>query len=513
MRSLAACALALLGAIAWAGRAAGQDDADDESARAAVIRLDGPIDALTERTLEMRLARAAERKPRFVIISIDSPGGEADVSHRIAWNLRERMPEGVTTVAFVRAQALSGATFVAFGCDVIAMAPGGQLGDAMPIWIDRSGALQPEVAEKFVAPTRKDLRDLAQLQGYPGDAAEKMVDPRLELHRVELRDEQTGRIRPQWLTRESLAALAPEVRGRIVSDQVVCAEGKLLVIGPEEARDMGIARLFALDEEDLCTKLAEEYSLAGVRPLPVAGLWWEHVVRFFAWWPIKSLLFVVGLLSLMVAVTSPGHGWPEGIVLIAFGLFFGSSWLIGLADSIEVVMFLLGVALLVGEMLSPGFGVLGISGLLLLAASLLLSFQTFLVPETPAQWAVFRLNIGKTLLVFGGAVVGLTVLVRFAPSMGRLGGLVHHGSLPTEAEKSAAQVQLEELAPVGATGSAATVLRPVGKVRLGGTTFEAVAESGWVAEGAVVVVVGRRGNELVVAERPEATGGPGGQSA
>ena len=502
----AALALCALGGLALAGGEAGAQDPGAELAegavRAAILSFEGEIDELSERTLEMRLERALARGPRFVILSIDSPGGDAEVSHRLAWKLRN-MPEPPTTVAFVRDRALSGATFVAFGCDLVAMAPGGQLGDAMPIWLSRSGSLQPEVAEKFVAPVRKDLRDLAELQGYPGAAAEAMVDPRLELHRLELRDPE-GRIRPVWLSREELGALPPPVRARIVSQRVVCPEGQLLVIGPEEAREMGIARLFARDEAELCRALAEEHSLAAVVPTPVPGLWWEDVVRLLVWWPVKSLLFVIGLLSLFVAVSTPGQGWPEAAALGAFGLVFFGSWLIGLADSMELVLFVLGVALLLAELLTPHFGLLGLSGLVLLMASLLLSYQTFLVPQSEAQWAELRGNVGKTLLAFGGATLGLMLLVRFVPRFGRLGGLIHQGSLPATVAPTQAEVRGEQVAAIGATGSAATTLRPAGKVRVGDEVYGAVAESGWIDAGTVVVVMGRRGNELVVAARPEA---------
>lgn len=268
---------------------------------------------------------------------------------------------------------------------------------------------------------------------------------------------------------------------------------------------MGIARLFARDLDDLCRRLAEEYSLVAVTPTPIPSLWWEHVVRFIAWWPIKSLLFVVGLLAMFAAISAPGHGWPEGVALGAFGLVFFGSWLIGLADSMELVLFLLGTGLLAAELITPGFGLLGATGLALLGASLLLSFQTFLVPETPAQWAELRDNLGKTLLAFGLAVVGLAALLRFAPQLGRLGGLVHHDALPAPAP-GPAEARVERLAPTGASGVAATVLKPAGKVRVEGETFPALAESGWVDEGAAVVVVGRRGGELIVAPRPEARG-------
>ncbi len=121
------------------------------SVEAAFVTIDGEIDQLTERTFETRVARALETKPRFLVVSISSPGGLVESSRTIAWNLKNL--EHTTVVAWIRGRALSGATFVAFGCGSIAMRPDGQLGDVMPIAVDMTGVLQPEVADDYVVAT------------------------------------------------------------------------------------------------------------------------------------------------------------------------------------------------------------------------------------------------------------------------------------------------------------------------------------------------------------------------
>lgn len=466
---------------------------------AAFVSIEGRIDALTERSLEARVRRALERRPRFLVVEISSPGGELEASRTIAWNLHNL--EDVTVVAWIQGRALSGATLAAFGCDLIAMRPDGQLGDAMPIRVDDLGLVAPEVAEKMIAPVRKDLRDLAELQGYPGDVAEAMVDPRLELHRVEVKDERTGRLRPEWLTAEALADLPYERKQRVERDEVVCREGALLVIGPEQAQDMGIARLVAEDEAALLRGLATEFSLGEVIAVREPSLWWEHVVRWITWTPVKLLLFAVGVVALGVALSAPGQGLPELVAALAFGAVFFGSYLIGLADHVEVVLLLVGTALLAVELfVTPGFGVIGVAGLLAVSAALLLSFQKFVLPHTPAEWSLFRLNVGRTVIGVSGALAALVVAARFVPRLRLLRDLSLERTLPATVEPTAAQ----ELAPVGTSAEAATVLRPVGKVRIGQDVFDAVAEDGFVALGAAVVVVGHRVGQLVVSARPEA---------
>lgn len=483
-----------------AGGGFAQDPASTPPVRAVVLRLDGEIDDLTERSLELSVRRVLEDPPRFLVVSIASPGGGYTASRTIAWNLFALREHGVTTVAYVRGHALSGATLVAFGCDMIGMSPGAQLGDVMPI---RPGVLAPQLAEKFVAPVRKDLERLATERGYPVDVAAAMVDPEVELHRV-LRPGPRGRLRPYYFSRAALEERPELLRGVPPGeDRVVCARGKLLVIGPEEAADMGVARFFASSEQDLCRQLAEEFSFSQVAPEPAPSLWWPSLVRFLTWWPIKVLLFVCGLVAVLVAAAHPGLGAPELVAVLCFGAVFLGSYLIGLADWVEVLLLAAGLLLLGVEVfVTPGFGVVGGLGVLCVFAALLLSFQSFVIPATPADWDALGANLGKTALGFLLSVFGTGLALRYLPGT-RLGrGLVHEHHLEATPLETAAH----RLAPLGARGVARTPLRPVGRVRVGGQEFDARARDGLLPPGAEVVVVGHQGHELVVANPVEGVG-------
>lgn len=477
-------------------------DAHAPSVEAAFVTIDGEIDQLTERTFYTRVGRALESKPRFLVVSISSPGGLVESSRNIAWSLKNL--ESTQVVAWIRGRALSGATFVAFGCDLIAMRRGdAQLGDAMPISIDLTGALQPEVAEKFIVPVKKDLRDLATTdQSYPGDVAEAMVDPRVELHRVDAKDPKTGLLRSRWLKKESLAALSFDERQAIVADEVVTREGQLLVVNPIQAQEMGICRLICDDEAQLLADLATEFSTGPIVATHVPALWWEHVVRFVTWLPVKIALFIIGAIALAMTLAHPGTGAPEVVTALCFGAFFFGSYLIGLADYVEATLFVVGVVCLAVELFTPGFGVLGFSGLALIGAALLLSFQTFVIPGSDAEWAAFRGNLLWTTVTFLGTLVGLLGLARYLPQTRLMRGLVLDpaAQAPAAPQPTAA----EELVPVGTPAEAVTYLRPVGKVKVGLDVFDAVAEDGFLAAGAPVVVTGHRSAQLVVAGRPEA---------
>ncbi|MDC3378986.1 hypothetical protein OAX78_01730 [Planctomycetota bacterium] len=503
----------------------GQEQATDAvpgAEQAVVIPIDGEIDSLTLRTFEMRMDQAVAMNPRMIIVSIETPGAELEASRKIAWRLRNL--DTIDTVAFVRGRVLSGGTMVAMGCDIIASRPDGQLGDVMPIAVDILRLNGVEVAEKMISPVRQDLRDLARDPNYPPelgnvpeayrfspDAAESMVDPSLELHRLELRNEATGRIETRWVHQESLDSLPWEDRSRVVKDEVVCHEGELLVLGAEDAWDMGLVQAIADDEDALCKALAEELSIPQLTPVEVSGLWWEGVVRFLTWWPVKILLFVIGMMALAIAVSSPGMGVPEVTALICLGAVFFGSYLIGLADYIEIALFVVGVIFIVTEVLTPSFGVLGIGGLLMVAVSLVMSFQEG-VPRTPDEWTIMAGNAGKAGVAMTGSLVGLVALARVLPKAGPLSRLVHsHEHAAGASDGSEGAASLPALAAIGTSGVTATVLRPSGKVEIAGSVHDAVCEDGFAAKGIAIVVVGHQVNALIVASRPEATTVPGGQ--
>jgi membrane-bound serine protease (ClpP class) len=53
---------------------------------------------------------------------------------------------------------------------------------------------------------------------------------------------------------------------------------------------------------------------------------------------------------------------------------------------------------------------------------------------------------------------------------------------------------------VGADGVAATLLRPGGKVLIGGKMFDAMADSGYIEMDSKILVVAVRGNTLIVSK-------------
>jgi len=153
----------------------------------------------------------------------------------------------------------------------------------------------------------------------------------------------------------------------------------------------------------------------------------------------------------------------------------------------------------------PGFGVTGISGILLVVLSLgLVTLEK--KPETTQEWFDF----GKTLTTFGlgllGAVAAALLVAWYLPHIPYASRLVlkppSEESEGPEAEdlEGSRTGQPDHAALLGAIGVAVTPLRPAGMVRFGEDFVDVVAEGSFVPAGNRVQVVEIEGKRIVVNE-------------
>jgi membrane-bound serine protease (ClpP class) len=196
---------------------------------------------------------------------------------------------------------------------------------------------------------------------------------------------------------------------------------------------------------------------------------------------------------------SPGLGLPGVLSVVGFSLFFGSRMVLGLSDWIDIVLVVIGVALLAVEMfVLPGFGVAGLLGILFAGAGLVLSFtlNDFEIPQYSWQWARWQdavLTLGLTVVLTLTGVLLLARFLKYTPAYGRL----VLADAQTEDQGYIVQSQEDEQG-IGQMGVATTVLRPTGKARFGDRTMQVVSRADYIEKGEAVVVVEVEGNRYVV---------------
>jgi len=392
--------------------------------------------------LERGLREAAAAGASVVVLDLDTPGGRVDAAQRIVDAIRASK---VPVVAFVNPRALSAGAMIALATGAIYMKPGAVLGAATPV--DGQGV---KASEKMVSAMRAEFRALAEQRGLDPAVAEAMVD-------------------------ENVA-----VEGLV-------EKGQLLTLSTGEAIRVGYARAEVAGEPELLDLLG-----AGGRPVVAVGTnWAEAVVRFLTHPLVSPLLLSLGMLGLVFEIKSGSFGLGGLVSLASLGLFFGSNLLIGLAGWEELILFALGsVAVGVEIFLLPGFGVAGVLGGILIAASAVMAMLGSGPTGTDIVQAITVL--GASIVIAGA--VGIALL-RHLPHSTRFRRFLLADGMPAGEGYISAPPRPEL---VGREGVALTDLRPSGTAQVGEERIDVVTEGEYVASGARVRVVRSEGYRHVV---------------
>jgi len=437
------------------------------------------------RAVQRKLNYAAQNGAELIILELDTPGGTVDASQALADFIFKDVQARV--VAYVNTKAYSGGTMVALACDEIYMDSAvGMMGDVAPIM-----PTGQEVGEKFQSPVRKALLNYAQ-DRYPLALVEAMVSKDTEVYRIHMADEPPGTWR--YVKGAELEAMAEGDRARIDSKKLIVPKGQLLTLSARDAVQYGFAR------KTVSSRLAL-YDELGVEPGRVTWLYMtgsEKVLAFLD--TFSPLLIVGGLILLFIELQSPGFGLPGIAGLACIGTFLLVKYSLHYAHLLEILLFVAGLGLLLIEiLLIPGFGVVGILGIVLLFASAVLMLQQFTWPVTPSEIRAFAFNVLEVTGIFLATVVALFLLVRYIGKIPLLERLVSRQTM-AEAVLSASaregEAALSEL--VGRVGVALTPLRPAGRAEFGDRLLDVVTEGDFLEKGTRVEVVAVRGPTVTV---------------
>jgi membrane-bound serine protease (ClpP class) len=279
----------------------------------------------------------------------------------------------------------------------------------------------------------------------------------------------------------------------------ISPRGKLLSLSGGEAFRYGLVRALADDRTSLLAALGLNPAEAVRESAPSAA---DGVISFLTSGAVQTILIVLGIVMIFLEINTPGFGIPGVTAIIAFALVFGSGILLGKAGSMEIIFFLLGVGLLAVEIfILPGFGIMGISGLLLIGVSLILSMQDFVIPRFEWEWSLLGRNAVVVAIGLVAATAGIAVIALLGPKIKifdrltlktRITGTAGGPSAPDE---SAAQ---DYASLVGKIGVTVTTLRPSGRVEIDGEVYPVEADGSFVEPGRGVKVTRVRGSVITV---------------
>jgi len=393
----------------------------------------------------------------LILVEMDTYGGAVDAADDIRTAL---LNSPIPVWVYIENNAASAGAFISIACEKIFMKPGATIGAATVV--DSQGEKSDEKYQSFM---RAKMRETAMQRGRDPNIAEAMVDG-------------------------SIVVPGVNESGKVVS----LTSSEALNLGFSDGTYSSLQEL--LKDKGLEKSEQKAFETGGVRSL----------VLFFLRPEVSGILIAVIFLGLFFELQSPGVGFPGLAALIAAVLFFIPNYLEGMAMYWEILLFLAGLLLLGLEIfVFPGFGIAGISGIILVFLSLVLSITANL-PAEPG-WGISAPEPNgfvRSLWVVVVAVLGSLGLVLLALKTVPEKNFFKKVAVVTELKSADgfrnAQPVDSELN--GKTGFAIGPLRPGGMVQIDGKDWEARSISGWIERGDPVQVVQHENNILLVKPTP-----------
>ena len=423
-------------------------NAQKENKRILLAEVKSNIDPRTNRYTKLLIDEAKNENYDIIVIEMDTYGGAVNDAD----DIRTRILDFEKPIyVWINKDAASAGALISIACDSIYMSSGASIGAATVVTGD--GAQAPDKYQSYM---RSIMRSTAEAKGRDPKIAEAMVDEDIKVDSIS-------------------------------------QEGKVITFSTKEAIEYGFcdAELNSVDEI-MERQGIENYEITKFE-LGSA----ENIISIFLNPIVSSILILLIMGGLYFELQTPGVGFPIIASIIALILYLTPYYLNGVAENWEIVLFFLGIILIVVEVfVIPGFGIFGVSGLIISVSSLILIMLN-------NDMFDFTFVISRDIMN-----ASLSVLI----SVFAFGILILFGGLRFTNSKSIQKISLDETQDssmgyisnkypdnlVGKIGKAYTVLRPSGKIIIGEEIYDATSSGGFIEKNNKVKVVSNEGGSLKV---------------
>lgn len=282
------------------------------------IRLDMDIDKAAQRKVVSGLEKAEAAGADYVLLDLDTYGGAVDAADSIRTAvLRCEMP----VVAYVNMQAASAGALISIACDSIYMKTGSSMGAATVV--NQNGEEMPDKYQSFM---RGMMRSTAQANGRDPKIAESMVDT-----------------------------------------------ANVLSLTPDEAMKVGYCEGICEDEVEVVKAVIGDNAFE-IKNMDDDMTWLDRLALLLLNPLLQSIFMMMIVGGIFVEIRTPGIGLPLVTAILGALLYFAPAYMFHLAEHWEILMFVVGLILIGVEIfVLPGFGVCGISGIILVVLALAFS--------------------------------------------------------------------------------------------------------------------------------------------
>ena len=216
---------------------------------------------------------------------------------------------------------------------------------------------------------------------------------------------------------------------------------------------------------------------------------------------IAPLILSIGLVCIFVEFKTPGFGvfGVAGIILLL--VFFGSKYVAGLAGQEELLVFLFGACLVLVEIfLAPGLIIPGVLGIALMMGGIFWAMID-VWPTPDFQWSmeVIRPPLWEMIQTLGLVFLFGLLVSKFLPKTPMWKKLILSTTLGNEELlKDNMQNQKSTSRLIGKMGKSISELYPSGQIELDGVRYDARSDMGKIAKGEKIEVIKKSEFELVV---------------
>lgn len=347
-----------------------------------VLTLEGTINPPAASYVERGIEQAEEAGAEALVLALDTPGGLDQSTRRIVQAIDNSQVPVIVFVSPQGARAASAGTFIGMASHLLVMAPGTTIGSATPVSLGGGGETQelPEdLRNKIVNEAVSYIRAHAEIRGRNADWGEMAVREGANLGAQQA---------VQQNVVESIANDLDDLLAQADGVEVRMADGELRTLSTANA---------VVREEGMGLVTRFLHTIADPN--------------------IAFILLSLAVLGIFFELANPGLIFPGviGGVSLLLG-FYGLGTLNAFWGGILLVVLALG--LLIGEVVTPTSGILGIGGVvaLIIGGSLLFIDAPAGVAISPwTLWSVAAIAAG-TVAFFSWAV--LSTRRRNPPSVG-----------------------------------------------------------------------------------------------
>ena len=419
--------------------------------------LDRQIDDLAARIVSRNITAAEQQNADYIIMRLNTYGGALDAADSIRTRILNCK---IPVIVFIDNQAASAGALISIACDSIYMHSGGSIGAATVV--NQTGEVLPDKYQSFM---RSMMRATAQSHG------KKTIYKNGEEIEIWHRD--------------------PHIAEAMVDQTIyikdVVDEDKILTFTTQEA----IKNNYCEGEVENIAELLEKANITNYQIIEYKPSFSDTFINFLMNPIIQALLIMMMFGGLYFEFQTPGVGFPLAAAVFGAIFYFAPLYIEGLAANWEIIVFVVGILLLLAEIfIIPGWGIAGISGIILIIFGLTMSMIDNNIFKFEGGGFELGIVIKPLALVLTSVLFsGIGVLYfgkKFLSTNNRFMRIALKTNL--NADEGFVSVENTEKSFVGTEGITITPLNPTGRIMIENDIYTAIAEYGFIEKGVNVII-------------------------